>query len=122
MDRIDMRGKAQAQPDFLTVINLNATVPADHPLRAIKRSTDAILKKLSPLFDDLYEAMGRPSIPPEQLLKARLLMALYTVRSERMFCEQLGYNLLYRWFLDMDLSEQVFDRTVFTLHRQRLLE
>ena len=81
-----MRGKPQAQPHFLTVINLNACVPADHPLRAIKRHVDAVLKKLSPLFDDLYDELGRPSIPPEQLLKARVLTALYTVRSERLFC------------------------------------
>lgn len=116
-----MRGKAQAQPDFLTVINLNATVPADHPLRAIKRSTDAILKKLSPLFDDLYEAMGRPSIPPEQLLKARLLTALYTVRSERLFCEQLGYNLLWLWFLDREFAEGSFDHSVFAKNYERVL-
>jgi transposase len=116
-----MRGKAQAQPDFLTVINLNATVPADHPLRAIKRHTDAILKKLSPLFDDLYEEMGCPSIPPEQLLKARLLTALYTVRSERLFCEQLGYNLLWLWFLDREFSEGSFDHSVFAKNYERVL-
>ena len=68
MDQITMRGKPQAQPDFLTVINLNQCVPEDHPLRAIKRRMDAVLKKLSPLFDELYEELGRPSIPPEQLL------------------------------------------------------
>jgi transposase len=79
-----MRGKPQAQPDFLTVINLNASVPAEHPLRAIKRHLDVVLRKLSPLFDQLYEELGRPSIPPEQLLKARMLTALYTVRSERL--------------------------------------
>jgi hypothetical protein len=77
-----MRGKPQAQPDLLTVLNLNATVPTHHPLRAIKRQVDAVLQKLSPLFEELYEAGGRPSIPPEQLLKARLLTALYSVRSE----------------------------------------
>ena len=79
-----MRGKAQAQPDFLTVINLHACVPAEHPLRAIKQRVDAVLKKLSPLFDELYAEDGRVSIPPEQLLKARVLTALYTVRSERL--------------------------------------
>lgn len=75
-----MRGKPQAQPDFLTVLNLNACVPADHPLRGIKRRVDAVRKRLAPLLDELYEAMGRPSLPPEQLLKARVLTALHTVR------------------------------------------
>ena len=74
-----MRGKPQAQPEFLTVVNLNASVPPEHPLRAIKLRLDAVLKKLSPLFDELYAELGRPSIPPEQLLKARVLTALYTV-------------------------------------------
>jgi hypothetical protein len=79
-----MRGKPQAQPDFLTVLNLNATVPTHHPLRAIKRQVDAVFQKLSSLFEELYEPGGRPSIPPEQLVKARLLTALYSVRSERL--------------------------------------
>jgi len=91
------------------VINLNQCVPEDHPLRAIKRRMDAVLKKLSPLFDELYEELGRPSIPPEQLLKARVLTALYSVRSERLFCEQLGYNLLWLWFLDREFAEGSFD-------------
>jgi len=116
-----MRGKPQAQPDFLTVINLNVCVPADHPLRAIKRRVDLVLKKLSPLFDDLYEELGRPSIPPEQLLKARVLTALYTVRSERFFCEQLGYNLLWLWFLDREFSEGSFDHSVFAKNYERVL-
>lgn len=116
-----MRGKPQAQPDFLTVINLNASVPAEHPLRAIKRHLDVVLKKLSPLFDDLYEELGRPSIPPEQLLKARVLTALYTVRSERLFCEQLGYNLLWLWFLDREFNEGSFNPSVFAKNYERVL-
>lgn len=116
-----MRGKPQAQPDFLTVLNLNAAVPGDHPLRAIKRQLDAVLKKLSPLFDDLYAADGAPSIPPEQLLKARVLTALYSVRSERLFCEQLGYNLLWLWFLDRELGEGSFDHSVFAKNYERVL-
>jgi transposase len=116
-----MRGKPQAQPDFLTVINLNACVPAEHPLRAIKRHVDAVLKKLSPLFDELYANEGRPSIPPEQLLKARVLTALYTVRSERLFCEQLGYNLLWLWFLDREFSEGSFDHSIFAKNYERIL-
>ena len=116
-----MRGKPQGQPDFLTVVNLNAVVPADHPLRAIKRRVDAVLQKLSPLFDELYEEMGRPSIPPEQLLKARVLIALYTVRSERLFCEQLAYNLLWLWFLDREFSEGSFDHSIFAKNYERVL-
>ena len=116
-----MRGKPQAQPDFLTVINLNAAVPANHPLRAIKRHVDAVLQKLSPLFDELYAAEGRGSIPPEQLLKARVLTALYTVRSERLFCEQLGYNLLWLWFLDREFAEGSFNHSVFAKNYERVL-
>ena len=85
-----MGGKAQSQPEFLTTINLNQRVPGDHPLRGIKAQADQVLRKLSPLFDDLYARDGRPSIPPEQLLKSRVLMALFSVRSERSYCEQLG--------------------------------
>lgn len=117
----NMRGKPQAQPDFLTVINLNQCVPADHPLRAIKREVDAVLKKLSPLFDKLYADEGRNSVPPEQLLKARVLTALYSVRSERLFCEQLGYNLLWLWFLDRELSEGSFDHSIFAKNYARVL-
>lgn len=116
-----MRGKSQAQPDFLTVVKLNACVPVDHPLRAIKRRVDAVLQKLSPLFDQLYAEEGRPSIPPEQLLKARVLTALYSVRSERFFCEQLGYNLLWLWFLDREFSEGSFDHSIFAKNYQRVL-
>jgi transposase len=116
-----MRGKPEAQPEFLTVANLNAIVPADHPLRGIKRRVDAVLQKLSPLFDALYTDTGRPSIPPEQLLKARVLTALYSVRSERLFCEQLGYNLLWLWFLDRELSEGSFDHSLFAKNYERVL-
>lgn len=116
-----MRGKAESQPDFLTVVNLNAVVPADHPLRAIKRRVDAVLQKLSPLFDELYAQEGRASIPPEQLLKARVLMALYSVRSERLFCEQLAYNLLWLWFLDREFSQGAFDHSIFAKNYERVL-
>jgi transposase len=119
--QIDMRGKAPAQPAFLTVLNLNQRIPADHPLRGIKARVDGVLKRLSPLFDELYAQGGRPSIPPEQLLKSRILMALYSVRSERLFCEQLAYNLLWLWFLDRELDEGSFDPTVFTHNYERVL-
>src|ERR1041384_119473 len=99
-----MRGQSNPQPEFLTVLDLNQKVPADHPLRSIKQRADKILGKLSPFFADFYADEGRPSIPPEQLLKSRLLIALYSVRSERLFCEQLGYNLLWLWFLDRNLG------------------
>jgi transposase len=116
-----MRGKPQAQPEFLTTINLNQRVPVEHPLRGIKERVDKVLAKLSPLFDELYAEEGRPSIPPEQLLKGRILMALYSVRSERLFCEQLAYNLLWLWFLDRELDEGSFDSTVFTHNYERVL-
>jgi transposase len=91
------------------VINPEQPIPKEHPLRRIKQLAEAVLKQLSPLFDEMYSVVGRPSIPPELLLKASLLMVLYTVRSERMFCEQLDYNLLFRWFLDMEMDEASFD-------------
>ena len=116
-----MRGKAQAQPEFLTVVNLNAVVPTDHPLRGIKARVDAVLQKLSPLFDQLYADTGRDSIPPEQLLKSRLLIALYSVRSERLFCEQLRYNLLWLWFLDREFSQGSFNHSIFAKNYERVL-
>ncbi len=116
-----MRGKPRAQPDFLTVVNLNASVPADHPLRASKRYVDGVLQKLSPHFEELHEVRGRSSISPEQLLKARVLTAQYTVRSERLFCEQLGYNLLWLWFLDRAFNEGSFDHSVFAKNNERML-
>ena len=97
-------------------------MPLDHPLRTIKAVSDQALATLSPEFDRMYAAVGRPSIPPERLLKASVLIALYSVRSERAFCEELDYNLLFRWFLDMNLMEPSFDPTVFTKNRKRLLE
>ena len=93
-----------------------------YPLRAIKALADGALAELSPTFDAMYAEVGRPSIPPERLLKASLLIALCSVRSERAFCEQLDYNLLFRWSLDLDLLEPSFDPTVFTKNRARLLE
>jgi transposase len=106
---------------MLCLMSPESRVPASHPLRRIKALADEALAKLSPVFDAMYSATGRPSIPPERLLKSSLLMALYTVRSERLFCEQLDYNLLFRWFLDMDMVEPGFDSTAFTHNRQRLL-
>ena len=116
-----MRGRQDPQVTMLAFIHPETRVPPDHPLRTIKRLADDALAALSPEFDRMYAQLGRPSIPPERLLKASLLIALYTVRSERAFCEELDYNLLFRWFLDMDLMEPSFDPTSFTKNRERLL-
>jgi transposase len=107
---------------MLAFVDLEERVPASHPLRVIKQFADRALAELSPVFDTMYAAGGRPSIPPERLLKASLLIALYSVRSERAFCEELDFHLLHRWFLDMSLMEPSFDPTVFTKNRQRLLK
>ena len=104
---------------MLAFIDLEARVPPEHPLRAITALADRALAELSDVFDRMYAEAGRPSIPPERLLKASLLIALYSVRSERAFCEELDYNLLFRWFLDMDLVEPSFDATTFTKNRER---
>jgi|TARA_Y100000310_G_scaffold52453_1_gene48209 transposase len=107
---------------MLAFVDLEARVSPDHPLRTIKALADEALAELSSEFDIMYAEVGRPSIPPERLLKASLLISLYSVRSERAFCEELDYNLLFRWFLGMNLMERSFDTTVFTKNRQRLLE
>src|SRR6478735_6013423 len=117
-----MRGRRQAQTTMLAFVDLEERVPLRHPLRVIKPFAERALAELSPVFDRMYAAGGRPSIPPERLLKASLLIALYSVRSERAFCEELEYNLLFRWFLDMDPIEPSFDPTVFTKNRERLLK
>jgi len=116
-----MRGEERRQRAMLMIMEPGDRVPKEHPLRRVKELADAALTQLSPLFDEMYSEIGRPSIPPERLLKASLLMALYTVRSERMFCEQLDYNLLFRWFLAMDVAEPSFDHSTFSRNRARLL-
>src|SRR3984885_9486181 len=116
-----MRGENTKQSSMLMLMSPESRVPQGHPLRSIKKLADAALRELSPVFDQMYAVVGRPSIPPERLLKSMLLIALYTVRSERQFCEQLDYNLLFRWFLDMDMEEPSYDPTVFTKNRDRLV-
>ena len=116
-----MRGEDKKQSSMLMLMSPETRVPEDHPLRAIKKLADEALAKVSPVFDAMYAAGGRPSIPPERLLKSMLLMALYSVRSERQFCEQLDYNLLFRWFLGMDMVEESFVPTVFSHNRDRLI-
>jgi transposase len=119
--RRTMRGADKKQSSMLMLMSPETRVPEDHPLRAIKKLADEALAKVSPVFDAMYAAGGRPSIPPERLLKSMLLMALYSVRSERQFCEQLDYNLLFRWFLGMDMVEESFVPTVFSHNRDRLI-
>lgn len=115
-----MRGKLDPQPALFFAINLEARVRADHPLRPIKRAVDAILREMAPLFESAYSTTGRPSVPPERLLKASLLQCLYSVRSETQLVERLDTDLLFRWFCDLDPAEPVFDPTAFTHNRQRL--
>src|ERR1700687_1306853 len=117
-----MRGRRQVQATMLAFVDLEERVPRNHPLRVIKQFADRALAELSPVFDEMYAAGGRPSIPPERLLKASLLISLYSVRSERAFCEQLEYNELFRWFLGMNLIEPSFDPSTFSKNRQRLLD
>ncbi|WP_253909239.1 transposase [Corallococcus exiguus] len=117
-----MRGRPKQQTTLFSLRTPGDRVPAGHPLRRVKDMADAALAALSPTFDEMYSGTGRPSIPPEQLLKSCLLMALYSVRSERLFCEQLDYNLLYRWFLDMGMEDASFDHSTFSQNRDRLLE
>ena len=116
-----MRGRADAQAPLFSYVSMEERIPAAHPLRTIKREADAVLKELSPVFTAMYSAGGRPSIPPERLLKSQVLIALYSVRSDRLFCEQLEYNLLFRWFLDLQLEEPAFDASTFSKNRERLL-
>jgi transposase len=117
-----MRGEDRRQRAMLVVIDPEQRIAQGHPLRRIKTLADAALKELWPVFERMYSAVGRPSIPPERLLKASLLMALHTVRSERLFCEQLDYNFLFRWFLDLEADEASFDHSTFSRNRARLLE
>jgi transposase len=107
---------------MFSYISPEKRVPEDHPLRLMWVLSDAALKDLSPLFDQLYSRVGRPSIPPEKLLRALLLQVLYTIRSERLLMEQLDYNLLFRWFVGLNLDDPVWDASVFSKNRDRLLE
>ncbi len=119
---VGVRGEQDPQVGMLAFIDVETRIPQDHPLRSIRRLADEALAALSPTFDVMYAEVGRPSIPPERLLKASLLISLYSVRSERAFCEQLEYDLLFRWFLGMNVIEPSFDPSTFSKNRQRLLE
>src|SRR5438128_1398949 len=117
-----MRGEGTGQePHMWSYVPLEQRIPTDHPLRPLRVMVDAILRELSPQFDQLYAKVGRPSIPPEHLLRALLLQVLYSVRSERLLMEQLDYNLLFRWFVGLAMDDSIWDATVFTKNRERLL-
>jgi transposase len=119
---VPMRGDDPRHDGMFSYITPEARVRPDHPLRPIRRMTDAALAQLSPRFDRLYSTMGRPSIPPEKLLRALLLQMLYSIRSERLLMEELDYNILYRWFVGLSLDDAVWDATTFTKNRDRLLD
>src|SRR6204780_4646259 len=116
-----MRRKDEQQLDVFSYISPEQRVPQDHPLRSLRAITDEALQQLRSRFNRLYAKTGRPSIAPEKLLRALLLQALYSVRSERMLMEQLNYNVLFRWFVGLNMDDPIWDVTVFTKNRERLL-
>jgi transposase len=117
-----MRGEDQQQHAMFSYLSPEQRVPRDHPLRKLRPWVDAALQKLSRRFTAMYAQGGRPSIPPEKLLRALLLQVLYTIRSERLLMEQLDYNLLFRWFVGLNMDDTVWDATVFSKNRERLLK
>ena len=117
-----MRGTDHQQADMYSYLSPEMRVRADHPLRAIRAMADQALANMSERFDGMYAKTGRPSIPPEKLLRAQLIQMLYSVRSERLLMEEVDYSMLFRWFVGMNLDEPVWDVTVFTKNRDRLLE
>src|ERR1700716_3567662 len=117
-----MRGPDEQTNHMFSYLSPEQRVRADHPLRAIRAMTDRVCAELSPRFTKMYSDIGRPSIPPEQLLRALLVQSLYTVRSERLLMEEIDYSVLFRWFVGMNMDEPVWDPTVFSKNRIRLLE
>jgi transposase len=117
-----MRGQVNPQANMFSYFSPESRVPGDHPLRSIKAYADTVLASMNAEFERLYAETGRPSIAPERLLKGSVLMALYSVRSDRMLCEMLDYNILFRWFLDMSLEERGLDQSNFSRLRSRLVE
>src|SRR5437764_6747725 len=116
-----MRGDDEQQLGVFSYVSPEQRVPQDHPLRPLRAMADLALRDLQPRFGKLYAKTGRPSIAPEKLLRALLLQVLYSVRSERMLMEQLNYNLLFRWFVGLNMDDVVLDATVISKNRQRLL-
>jgi len=117
-----MRGYDSDDTGTWSYVSQEQRIPVDHPLRPIRKMVDEVLDRLSPRFDELYSKVGRPSIPPERLLRALLLQVLFTIRSERLLMEELDYNMLFRWFVGLNMDDPIWDPTVFTKNRQRLLE
>ena len=117
-----MRGDSDQQAIVFSALTPDQLVPADHPIRAIKPIVSRALQAISPTLRQMYSRRGRPSVPPEHLLKASLLIAFYSVRSERQFCERLQYDLLFKWFLDLNIADPAFDASTFSKNRKRLLE
>jgi len=117
-----MRGDDRQQQGMWSYVSAEERIPKDHPLRSMRTIVNGVLRDLSPLFERLYAKTGRPSIPPERLLRALLLQVLYTIRSERLLMEQLDYNILFRWFVGLEMDDRVWAPTVFTKNRDRLLE
>jgi transposase len=117
-----MRGADQQQNHMFSYLSPEMRVRKDHPLRAIRVMVDEVLTELSRRFDAMYASVGRPSIPPEKLLRAQLLQMLYSIRSERLLMEEMDYNLLFRWFVGLNADDEVWDATTFTKNRDRLLE
>ena len=117
-----MRGDDQQQSHIFSYVSPEERVRKDHPLRAIRAMVDEVLQRLSRRFDAMYARVGRPSIPPEHLLRAQMLQMLYSIRSERLLMEEIDYSMLFRWFIGLNLDDKVWDATVFTKNRDRLLE
>src|SRR5215467_13729195 len=117
-----MRGQDERTSDMFSYVSPEARVRADHPLRPIRAMTDRVFARLSPRFTKMYSDIGRPSIPPEQLLRALLIQSLYTVRSERLLMEEIDYSVLYRWFIGLSLDEAIWSPTTFSKNRARLLK
>ena len=117
-----MRGSTARQVTMLALVDPDQLIPADHPIRHVKPIVEAALKELEPVFAGMYSEVGRRSIPPEHLLKACLLMAFYSIRSERQFCERLRYDLLFKWFLGLNVEDDAFDHSSFAKNRERLLK
>ncbi len=122
MLREGMRGDDHQQSQMFSYLSPEQRVRKDHPLRAIRAMVDEVLRSLSPQFNRMYAREGRPSIAPEKLLRALVVQMLYSIRSERLLMEEMDYNILFRWFVGLNLDEEVWDATTFTKNRERLLE
>ena len=117
-----MRGRKAAQSNFICLVNVEDRIARGHPIREVKRLIGEVFRRLDPEFEDLYSQQGRASIPPERLLGAKVLMALYSIRSDRQFCERLKYDLLFQWFVDLNPDEETFDASSFSKNQERLLQ